>query len=149
MKKSEVWSPKYAAKLSSGVSFLLRLDGGMVLLNTGIAGDSLFQGKDLISLSYSIALYLSSPSYLQIGKVDHEETWPSLCSPPPRYSYGCWKVAKIIFRFNILLSKKLYTFIINEKIFLPSKNFVIQRIYIYIQSKYSCIFKFFYFHPGF
>ena len=39
---------------------------------------------------------------------------------------------KYIFIFNILLSKKLYIFIFNQKIFLFCKNFVIQRKYIYL-----------------
>ena len=37
----------------------------------------------------------------------------------------------------MFLSRQLYIFIFNEKIFLLSKNFVIQRKYIYIQSKYT------------
>ena len=45
---------------------------------------------------------------------------------------------KCTFTFNIVLSMKLHIFISNEKNIL-SKNFVIQRKYIYIQLKHICI----------
>ena len=44
---------------------------------------------------------------------------------------------KYIFIFNIFLFKKPHMFVFNQKIFFFCKNFVIQKIYIYIQSKYT------------
>ena len=47
---------------------------------------------------------------------------------------------KYIFIFNIFCYLKNYTYFYSiKKIFLLCKNFVIQRKYIYIQSKYTCI----------
>ena len=46
---------------------------------------------------------------------------------------------KHIFIFNIFLSKNYVYFYSIKKIFLLCKNFVIQRKYIYTQSKYTSI----------
>ena len=55
---------------------------------------------------------------------------------------------KYTFIFNIFLSKKLYISILSQKNIFVSKNFVIQRKYIYIQSKYikKILFNWFFFH---
>ena len=45
---------------------------------------------------------------------------------------------KYIFIFNIFLSKNLYLFIFNGKLFLLSKHFVIQRKK-YLIFNYNCI----------
>ena len=55
---------------------------------------------------------------------------------------------KYTFIFNIFLSKKLYISILSQKNIFVSKNFVIQRKYIYIQSKYikKMLFNWIFFH---
>ena len=71
------------------------------------------------------------------------------------------KCCKNIFLHSIFfLSNRLYIFLFNEKSFFLSKNFVIQRKYIYIQSRYICkkiylysikiylYLKILYFYPG-